>query len=88
MPVIPTAWFKHHIANGYSFGGQHVQVAGAGEILRIGVVFWPFGENTVTVKFLVHLSHRQIMSVAGKQPKRRTDVLMVDRRKCIAGELQ
>jgi len=54
MPVVSTAGLKHHIADIDAFRGEHIQVAGALKILRISLVFLPLGEDTVTVKLLVH----------------------------------
>ena len=54
MPVVTAAGLEDHVADSDPFRGEHIQVAGTLKILRIGLVFLPLREDTVTVKLLVH----------------------------------
>ena len=54
MPVVTAAGLKDHVTDIDPFRGEHIQVAGALKILRIGLIFLPFGKNAVTVKLFVH----------------------------------
>ena len=54
MPVVTAAGLEDHVTDIDPFRGEHIQVAGTLKILRIGLVFLPLREDTVTVKLLVN----------------------------------